>query len=129
MDLSHLKPGIAGTATATVDAGRTAKALGSGSEDVFGAPALAALMEAAAVACVEADLPDGCISLGTRLAIDHLAATPVGASVSARAELTAIAGRNLEFSVTAHDDTKQIGRGVHTRAVVERTKFLAKLTR
>lgn len=127
MDLSQLKPGLAGTASTTVDAAQTARALGSGGEEVFGTPALAALMERAAVACVERLLPVGRISLGTHLAIDHVAPSPVGATVSARAELIAHDGRSLQFSITAHQGDLEIGRAMHRRAVVDRERFLANL--
>lgn len=128
MNLSHLKTGSYGTADVVVDASCTARTLGSGSEAVYATPAMIALMEAAAVACVEQALPTGCISLGTQIAVEHIAATAVGAHVMARAELTGIEGRMMHFSVTALEGEKLIGRGAHTRAVVDRERFLAKLS-
>lgn len=127
MDVSRLTPGLKGRAQAIVDEARTARAQGSGSEAVFATPAMVALMEEAAVAATAAHLPDDTITLGTRVAIDHLAATPLGASVSATAELTAISGRTLTFSVTAYEDEKLIGQGTHIRAVVDRKRFLDRL--
>lgn len=128
MDLFQLTTGSTGSAESLVDRPQTARALGSGTEEVFATPALVALMEAAAVACVDRHLPDGAISLGTQIAIEHVSASAVGAHVHARAELTAIDGRLLSFSLSAHEGDKLIGRGTHTRAVVDRKRFLEKLS-
>lgn len=127
MNLSLLTPGLKGTAKALVDEARTARALGSGSEAVFATPAMVALMEEAAVAATAAQLPEGMITLGTRIAVDHLAATPLAARVTATAELIAISGRTLTFMVTAHEGAKLIGQGTHIRALVDRERFLDKL--
>ncbi|MDO9384329.1 MAG: thioesterase family protein [Hyphomicrobiaceae bacterium] len=127
MDLSGLRVGIAGEAALVVDESRTALALGSGSVPVFGTPAMVALMEKAAAQCVEQALPAGAITLGTEISVEHVAATALGARVAARAELTAIDGRVLRFTVTAHEGEKLIGRGTHTRAVVDRQRFMTKV--
>ncbi len=127
MDLSSLRIGMAGDAGVVVDESRTALALGSGSVPVFATPAMIAVMEQAAAQCVEPGLPGGAISLGTLINVEHVAATALGASVTARAELTAIEGRLLSFAVTAHEGHKLIGRGKHTRAVVDRERFMSKV--
>jgi fluoroacetyl-CoA thioesterase len=127
MDLSALTPGLQGTAETLVDASTTALALGSGSEAVFATPALVALMEQAAVAAIAPQLPAGAITLGTRIAVDHLAATAEGGHVTATAVLTAVTARTLTFSVTARDPDKLVGEGTHIRAVVDRQRFLDKL--
>ncbi len=129
METSGLTPGLTGTAEAVVDDARTARALGSGSEAVFATPAMIALMEEAAVAATAKHLPDGSITLGTRIAVDHLAATEPGARVAATAELTDVSGRTLTFAVTAQEGGKLIGQGTHTRAVIERRRFLDKLAK
>lgn len=127
MSQTELRIGLSGEARTSVDDARTARAMGSGGEAVFATPAMVALMEAAAVATVERLLPAGHISLGTEINVEHVAATPLAAEVSARAELTAIEGRLLRFALTAHEGDKLIGRGSHVRAVVERARFLARL--
>lgn len=121
-----LRPGRSGEASLVVQEAQTARALGSGSEAVLATPALVALMEAAACAALGM-LQDGQISLGTRIDVEHLAATAVGAGVTARAELTAVEGRTLTFAITAHEGDKLIGRAGHTRALVDRARFLARL--
>lgn len=105
----------------------TAVALGSGDVPVLGTPRLVALAEAATVAALTGRLDDGRTSVGTRVELDHLAATPVGGSVLVRAELTASDGRTLRFAVTAHDAAgTQVGHGTVTRAVVDRERFIGR---
>lgn len=124
---SPLAPGLTGQVSVTVSADLTAAALGSGNVSAFSTPALIALMEGAAVAALEGRLPDGQTSVGTRLDVRHLAATPVGMTVRATATLTEVDGRRLVFAVEAHDDAEQIGAGTHERFVVDKARFEARL--
>lgn len=119
--------GARGVATATVDAANTALALGSGDVPVFGTPALVALLEQAAVAALAGGLEPGETTVGTWLEVAHLAATPVGTTVRAEAELVAAEGRKLTFAVVAFDDRQKIGEGRHHRIRVVRDRFLSKL--
>ncbi len=61
------------------------------------------------------------------LAIEHIAATPVGLEVRAEAEVTAVDGRVITFSVTAWDEAGEIGKGTHKRVLVNSQKFLEKV--
>ncbi len=88
---------------------------------------MVALMEAAAVACVEDQLDAGQETLGVHLDIEHIAATPVGLTVTATAELIERDGRKLLFKVEAHDQRELIGRGRHTRIIVDSARFRGKL--
>ena len=81
------------------------------------------LMEAAALDAVENLIPAGHQSLGTRLDVRHIAATPVGMRVRATARLLSVDGRTLEFRVEAHDERDLIGDGAHTRLVVNVERF------
>jgi fluoroacetyl-CoA thioesterase len=121
-----LEPGLVGTATLTVAEEHTAARIGSGRAPVFASPMMIALMEAAAVDCIERVLPDGQESLGISLAVEHIAATPVGVTVQARATLRHVDGRKLTFDVEAHDERELIGRGRHTRVLVDSARFRAK---
>lgn len=103
-----------------------ASALGSGAVEVFATPAMIALMEHAARACVDHLLPAGAISVGTRLDVQHLAPTPLGARVRARAELVEVDGRHLVFRVSASDGNDTIGEGTHERAIVDAARLLAR---
>jgi len=126
-ELPPLQPGLKGTATITVEAEHTAAHVGSGCEEVLATPVMIALMEAAAVDCVEHLLEAGNTSLGIHIAVDHTAPTPIGRTVTATAELKEIRGRRLFFDVSAEDGVRTVGAGQHTRAVVEIEEFRKRL--
>ena len=127
LDLANLTPGLKGTASTLVTQSRLAPAAGSGRAPVFASPMMIALMEGAAVDCVERLLPSGYESLGTHLDVSHSAPTPEGLTVTATAVLTSVEGRKLVFKVEAHDGVDLIGRGTHTRVVVDTARFMARL--
>ncbi len=126
-DFSALKVGLSGTARTVVTDDKLATQVGSGTVRVFASPMLVALMEAAAVDCVEALLPEGYVTLGTHLDVFHTAPTPQGQTVTATATLTAVDGRKLTFSVEARDEQEKIGSGTHIRVVVDSPRFMARL--
>ena len=80
-------------------------------------------MEAAALDAAERFLPEGHQSLGTRLDIRHVAATPVGMRVVATAEVVQVQGRLVTFRVEARDERELIGDGTHDRVVVNVSRF------
>jgi len=121
-----LTPGLVGELTASVDHSMLASSIGSGGLDVFSTPSLIALMEHAARNAVEHLLPADQLTVGVRVDVRHLAATPLGAPVSARAELIEVAGRRLVFRVEAFDPQEIIGEGTHERAIVEPARLLAR---
>jgi len=122
----NIEIGKSAAACVTVDDTNMARAVGSGSLDVFATPAMIALMEKAACACLEGTPEEGLTSVGTRIAAEHMAASPVGVVITARAVITGMDGRKIEYEVVAFEGDKQIGKGVHTRFVVHAGKFLAK---
>jgi predicted thioesterase len=121
--------GAAGAAELRVAISDTARLAGSGSLEVLATPVLAALMEAAACRAVDAFLAPGWTSVGTRLDLSHLAASPVGALVTAQAVVTAAEGRRIDFELSASDGGGQVGAAVHSRFVVEAERFMAKTAR
>lgn len=121
-----LTVGLKGRAEALVTQQNTAAAVGSGALPVFATPMMVALMEKAAVAALEGCLEEGQSSVGTHMDVSHDAATPVGMTVWAQAELTAVEGRALTFAVAAFDDAGPIGKGTHTRFLIQNEKFMAK---
>ena len=123
---AELAPGLVGEARRVVGEGDLAVAFGSGRVRVFGTPAMIALMEAAAIQAVDHLLPDGSASVGTRLDVRHVAPSPLGVEVRARAELVAVEGRRLTFRVEAFDPAGPIGEGTHERAVVELDRLVAR---
>ncbi len=126
-DLSNLEPGLAGTASLQVSDEHTALHMKSGRARTLSSPIMIALMEQAAVDCVEQRLPEGHESLGVRVEVDHVAPTPVGEPVTATAELLNVSGRKLTFRIEARDNLEVIGKGTHERVVVDSRRFDAKL--
>ncbi len=120
----EIEIGTAATAGIIVEAEDTAVALGSGDVPVLGTPRVVALMEQAAVAALAGSLDEGFTSVGTRIAIDHLAPSFVGAAVEAFAEIVGVDGRSVSFRVTARDGDQLVARGEHARFVVNRERFL-----
>ena len=112
----------------TVTEELTATAVGSGALPVFGTPFMAAMMENAAMTCLQNFLEEGQGSVGTHLEISHDAPTPIGMNVWAEAEITAVSenGKMVDFTVKAWDEKGPIGSGTHTRAIIKNDKFLAK---
>lgn len=123
---TELRTGLVGEAQVVVGRSDLASAVGSGSVDVFGTPAMIALLESAAINAVDHLLPEGQATVGTHLDVRHLAPTPLGATVRARAELVAVNGRRLMFQVEAFDPVDKIGEGTHERAVVEVARLVAR---
>ena len=121
------------TLTFTVGASDTALAVGSGSLPVLGTPRLLAWCEAATCAALEAELADGETSVGTRVELEHLAATPVGGTVEVTARQVYADGRLRRFAVSARNvgadgrPGKLAGSGEVTRVVVDAERFLGRL--
>jgi predicted thioesterase len=120
------EPGLQATAELTVTEHDTAVAFGSGDVPVLATPRLIALCEVATVAAVANRLGDGATTVGTRVEIDHLAATPVGGRVTATARLEAVDGNVLHFTVTATDGSRTVARCSVRRSVVDRSRFLSR---
>lgn len=124
--MEELHPGIIGRAETTVTEENTAAAMGSGLLPVFATPAMLALMEQAAASSVQPFLAEGEGSVGTRLEVSHLAATPVGLSVRAESELIQVDRRRLVFTVRAWAGEELIGEGRHERFIIQNQRFLEK---
>jgi fluoroacetyl-CoA thioesterase len=124
----ELQPGLAASVALTVTDADTAQTLGSGDVPVLGTPRVLALVEAATVRATARYLPSGATTVGTRVELEHLAATPVGGTVTAEARLSSVDGRRLEFTVTVHDGERLAARGTVERTLVDREKFLAKVS-
>ena len=104
----------------------TATAFGSGDVPVLATPRVLALLEEATVAAVAPSMADGQTTVGTRISLEHQAATPVGRTVTASARLVAVDGRRLEFEVTLTDGATVAAFGTVERVVVDRTRFIAR---
>jgi predicted thioesterase len=114
----------------TVTDADTAAAVGSGSLPVLGTPRLLAWCEAATCAAIEQSLTPGATSVGTRISLEHLAASRVGQEVEVTASASYVDGRLHRFTVAARHiggNAKVIGTGEVTRVVVDAERFLSRL--
>ena len=118
--------GMKGIAESVVEREDTAQEVGSGSLLVYATPCMVALMEGAACEAIAQALAEGQTTVGTALNIEHISATPVGLEVRAEATVTGVEGKVITFEVHAFDEAGEIGRGSHTRVVINSQKFLEK---
>jgi fluoroacetyl-CoA thioesterase len=123
VDLTRITAGLVGTEDLFVGPEHTAPFVGSGRIAVLATPVMINVIEAAALKAVEHLLPAGHQSLGIRLDVSHVAATPVGLRVTATAEVLRVEGRTITFRVEARDEIEVIGRGTHQRVVVSVARF------
>lgn len=120
-----IQAGVRAETSIVVGDGDTAVALGSGDVPVLATPRLVALVEAATVEAVAAFLEEGKTSVGTRVELEHRAASPVGARVTAGAVLREVDGARLVFEVEVRDaGGAAVAAGVVERVVVDRERFL-----
>lgn len=118
--------GLDFTATELVTKENTASKYGSGLVDVFATPAMVALMEKAALNAVLPYLPEGFNTVGTEICVKHTKATPMGWEVHSKATLKEVDGKKLVFDVVAWDKEGEIGRGTHTRYIIDSKRFMEK---
>ncbi len=121
--------GLKGRAEETVRQENTAQAACSGALPVYGTPFMCALMEKAAWTSIAPFLADGESTVGTKIEISHLSASPIGMKVWAESEVTQVDGRCIELKVSAYDEKGLIGEGTHQRFIVANERFLAKAAR
>ena len=125
--MEELIPGLHADIEHIVTDADSASQWGSGLVPVYSTPALVGLMENAAVNALTGHLAAGQTTVGARIDVRHLAATPVGMQVRARAELTAVEGRKLVFKIQAWDAVDLIGEAVHERFIIDEARFLARI--
>ncbi|OWV04024.1 thioesterase [Micromonospora wenchangensis] len=122
-------PGLTARVELTVTEADTAAAVGSGDVPVLATPRVLALAEAATVAATAPGMPAGSTTVGVRVELAHLAATPVGRTVVAHARLVEADGRRLLFTVTVTDGDTTVASGRVERALVDRQRFVARAVR
>lgn len=121
-----LRKGMIGTIESQVKESMTAESVGSGELKVYATPMLIALAEETAWKSVAGELEPGQGTVGTKINIEHIAATPVGMKVRCETELIDIDRRRLTFSVNVCDETGKIAEGIHERFIVDSEKFQEK---
>jgi predicted thioesterase len=123
----NIERGTTGEVSFTVDESQTAHAMGNRGVHVFATPFVIGMLEDAAGAVMRPHLPPGAGSVGTMVEMKHLAATPVGLKVRAKATLLESDGKRFLFAVEAWDDKEKIAEGRHERFFVpDMQKFLAR---
>lgn len=105
----------------------TALALGSGGEEVLATPRLVAWMENTAFEGVDIGLHGENTTVGTRIDLRHIAASPVGMEINVKAILVAVEKRALNFEIEAWDKTEKIGEAIHQRFIVDKIRFIEKV--
>ena len=125
--MNELSIGLTGEKSTAVTIESTALVMGSGTLRVFATPAMIALIEGCCAESVEDLLGEGMTTVGPRIETDHIAASPLGASILCKSRLVAAEGRKLRFEAEVWDNKKQIGRAVHTRFIVDAQKFVSKV--
>ena len=124
---STLISGLSREEQFNVDGEHTAYHIGSGDERVLATPWMISFMERVSNRLVIEHLSDGFMSVGIHVDVRHLAATPVNATVRVRGEVVEVVKNRITLSVEAWDDEDKIGDGTHTRAVVEKSKFMQRV--
>jgi predicted thioesterase len=126
--VSGIQKGLTASLTKDVTEADTALAVGSGSLPVLGTPRVLAWCEEATCDAIAPVLEDGSSSVGTRVRLDHLAPSPVGAVVAVVATVTAVDGRLVTFEVVVTDtDGRMLAEGEVRRVVVDADRFLARI--
>jgi len=129
MEPGRLEVGRTATVWSAVTTADTAIAMGSGDLPVLATPRLLAWLEAATCTTVSGLLGPSDSSVGTRVEVEHLAASAVGSTVTTTAELAHVDGRLLRFTVSAQDEhDRLLATGTITRVIVDRARFLGRLT-
>lgn len=121
-----LEAGIRGRMEIEVTPELTAAKIGSGLAEVYATPYMIALIENTAWSSIADRLAEGEGTVGTKICVEHLAATPVGMKVRCETELTEVDRRRLVFQVEVYDETGKIGTGTHERFIINNEKFFAK---
>src|SRR5437660_2719810 len=130
MTSDDLKPGLRRRATIRVSEAMAVPAQGrmmGGTVEmppVFATANMIAFVEWTCVAALAPYLAPHQRTVGTRVDMTHIAATPIGMQVTAEIELTEIDGRRLRFKVSCYDEREPIGEGLHERAIVDHDRFM-----
>lgn len=121
--------GIKGHTEKTVQPCDTALHHGSGLVEVFATPAMVAMMENCAAESIQSLLPEGSVTVGIKIETTHGKATPVGEKVYCNSEVTAVENRKITFKITCRDEHGEIGTASHERFIVDKNKFMEKLSK
>ena len=105
----------------------TAKIVGSGTLEVLATPRLVALVENVAMSLVEDNLEEGKTTVGTKIDVLHIAATPVGMKIKIKVKVANVDGRGILFDISVYDEKEKILEGTHERCIITVEKFLERV--
>lgn len=120
--------GLTYTSRMVVEEGHLAQNVGSGDLPVLATPVMIMLMENAAMLAVADEISSEESTVGAQISVAHLRPTPLADTITATATLTAVEGRKLTFAVVAEDSKGVIGEGTHVRYIINRERFVSKIT-
>lgn len=122
-----LAVGLTHSRTVTVNDDMTPAHLRHEPIRVLSTPDMIRLIEQTAIQAVQPHLASGQATVGTRVDVAHLAATPVGMAVTITVELTEVDRRRLAFRVEVRDELDQAGEGTHERFIVDAAQRMPRL--
>lgn len=125
--MNALHVGLKAEMQRAVDDTNAISFLGDGGPRVLATPALIMFLEMTSRDLAKAHLDAGYDTVGTHVDVKHLAATPIGMTVTFHSELIEAADRRLRFRVEAFDPKEKIAEGFHERAIINVAKFAARV--
>ena len=123
-----IKPGTKNEQNFSVLEEHSAAHIGSGTVSVLSTPSMIGFMEVAARTMLDELLPDTHSTVGVKVDVRHLAASPIGSEVLAQAEVLSVSGNRVTLSIEAWYGDTQIGAGQHDRFVIEKERFMRRVT-
>ena len=125
--LENVRVGMTGRKAVVVTRELTVGGHVDGMPFVYGTPMMIMAMEIASGDAVAGHLPPGWATVGSEVNVRHLAPTPMGRTVVARARVVEVSGRSLLFAVEAHDGARVVGEGTHRRGAINLESFMKRL--
>ena len=127
--MPHIQTGLKGQEEMVVGRQDLASVMGNVGAEVLSTHRVVLLMELAARNAIKDCLPEGKMTVGTFVRIQHLAAAPLGSKVRAEAQVTKVDGRRLVFEVAVYDEFEKIAEGENEQLIVSIDKFLARINK
>ena len=127
VEFTNLKVGLKGVAQTVVTEENSAERFAKPMVPAFATPMLVSLVDAAAINAVKDCLPEGYITVASKISITHLVPTPLGMTVTAEAVLVDLFQNRLTFEVTAFDEVGKVGEGTVERYIIDLERFTRKM--
>ena len=118
--------GLSAELTEETTESHAAPHLGSGGTSFYSTPAMIALMERTSIQALQPYLQEGESSVGVKVNVSHIAATPIGQKVRCQVTVEAIHGRRITFAIEAYNEKEKIGEGTHERVLISVQRFASK---